>query len=812
MLKNYFLTTLRFLSKNRTFSVINIVGLALGTLCCLYIVLYVTGQFGYDRQHKDVRDIYRVTTTLMHSGEKKVFATASPPTAPALKTDFSQVAQYTRVAYPGMLSEAEHQLTYKDKTFFETGEVVVDSTFFDVFSYHFVRGRAGGALDAPYSMVLMKRTADELFDPGMDPIGKTVRIADNFGKHDFTVTAVVDDRLGPSHIEGNFFVNMNSGGLGEFILHNQTWAGQHFVYSYVRLQPGTDPQTLERQMPAFIERHAGNDLKAEGMSKSQHLQPVMDIHTSTEYSPENSKPIGTSFLYLLLSIAGLIQLVACINFMNLSTARASKRAKEVGVRKVIGAGRGDLVRQFLSESLVISVIGVLGALPLLYLALPYLNGITGSHVAFSLFSDYRVWLILAGMIAVTGIGSGSYPAFYLSAFRAIRVIKGNFTNHISAAGIRRSLVVFQFVLSIVLIVGLVVVYSQLSFIRHKDLGFSPAQKLVFTFHTGETQTRIPAFMGDIRNLPEVSGVSRANNYPGAFVTNDRAAWLPGHTLATAEDAKFMIADEQFLPTTGIRLSGGRNFNTTDSGAVLINETLAHKLGLTNANAPGYRLILGDDVEAHIVGVIKDFNYNSLHDPIGTFMLFYGNGRSTLDLGSSLPYVVVSVASTDYGSLLAKMETIWKRDLPGIPFEYTFMDQVVQGQYETEITLARILDSFTLMAIFISCLGLFGLAAFSAEQRIKEIGIRKVLGASVSGIALLLTRDFLKLVTIALAIATPISWWAMSRWLQGFTYRVGLQWWMFGFAGIIAVVIALVTVSAHAIRAALAKPVKSLRSE
>ena len=812
MLRNYFLTAFRFLAKNRTFSLINIVGLALGTLCCLYIVLYVTDQFSYDKHHKDAKDIYRVTSTIALSGDKHNWGTSSPPIAPALKNDFSQVAQYTRVAFPGTLGENEHLLTYKDKSFYETDAVLVDSTFFDVFTYHFTAGSPTGALNAPYSLVLLQHTADKLFGPGENPVGKTVRIDDNFGKHDYMVTGVVDESLGHSHIQGNLFVNMNSGGLGDFILHNDTWTGNNFLFSYIRLRPGADPAALERQLPAFLDKYAGKKLKILSMEKSLHLQPVGVIHTSSGYNPEAGKPVNASFLYLLLIIAGLIQLIACINFMNLSTARASKRAKEVGVRKVIGAGRGDLVRQFMSESLLVSVIGVLGALPLLVLAMHYLNDITQSQVRLALFSDYRIWLILAGMIVVTGVASGSYPAFYLSAFRAIKVIKGNFTSHISATGIRRSLVVFQFVLSIVLITGIIVIYSQLTYIRHKDLGFDPAQKLVFTFHTGDTQEKIPAFMNDIRTLPGVRSVSRGNNYPGTFVPNDRGVWLAGGSFATAEDAKFMVTDEHFLQTTGIQLLSGRDFLPTDSGSVLINETLAHKLGLTAATAPGTRLFMGESVVAHIAGVIRDFNYNSLHDPIGSFMLFYSNGRQTLDLDMGMPHVIVSISSGDYKALLGRLSAIWKRDLPSTPFQYTFLDEVVQRQYETEVTLSRILDAFTLMAILISCLGLFGLAAFSAEQRVKEIGIRKVLGASVSGIVMLLSGDFLKLVSIALVIAIPIAWWAMDRWLQAFTYRVGIQWWMFGLAGVLAVLIAVVTVSSQAVRAAVSKPVNSLRSE
>ena len=451
------------------------------------------------------------------------------------------------------------------------------------------------------------------------------------------------------------------------------------------------------------------------------------------------------------------------------------------------------------------------ALPLLVLLLPYLNQITQSDINLSFLSHYSIWLMLAGLIAVTGLVAGSYPAIYLSAFRAIKVIKGNFTNHVSAAGIRKGLVVFQFVLSITLITGIVIIYAQLDYVRKKDLGFDSNQKLIFSFYTDDVQTHIPAFAADLRQLAEVKSVSRANNYLSRFVPNDWDYYLAGGNASTAQDVKQIYSDEFFVRANGIRIISGRDLRQNDSRQVLINETLAKKLGLDPDKAPGIRLypVLdpGDSTPPYtIAGVMQDFNFNSLHDEIKPFMLVYNTQRSDL---SSL---IVNTSSKDYKTLLAQMQTLWNKNFRSVPFEYSFLDDEVNNQYVTESTLSRIINSFTLMAVLISCLGLFGLAAFSAEQRNKEIGIRKVLGASIPGIVRLLSKEFLRLIVISLLLAVPISWWAMSRWLQGFAYQVPLQWWMFGLAGAMAVVIAVVTVSSQSIRAALRNPVKSLRSE
>ncbi|MDB5148870.1 MAG: FtsX-like permease family protein [Mucilaginibacter sp.] len=809
MIKSYLKTAWRFLLKNKTFSLINIIGLATGTLCCLYILLYVQDQYSYDRQHKDVKDIYRITTTLELTGDKHNSATSSPPITQAMKNDFGEVLQFTRLVTTEGFGAKQHLLRYKEKSFYQQNAAYVDSTFFDVFNFHFVSGNASKVLAEPYTIVLLKPVADKLFG-SENAVGKMISIDNSFGKHDFKVTGVIDESAGQSHIKASMFMAMNSGGLGQYVRQNTTWAGNNFLYAYVKLRPNANAAALEKKLPEFLNKYGADQLKAIGMKKVLHLQPVTTIHTTPGHEHELSKTLDPSFLYIMILVAVLIQVVACINFMNLSTARASKRAKEVGVRKVIGAGQGDLIKQFLGESFMLAFIGVAIALPLLIILLPYLNQVTHTDIHLSFFSNYKLWVMLVSMVVVTGFVAGSYPAFYLSAFKAIKVIKGNFTSHISASGIRKSLVVFQFWLAIILISGVIVIYSQLNFVKNKDLGFDQNQKLIFNFYTETTQGKMKNFANDLRQLAEVKTVSNADNYLSQFVPHDHGVYTAGGNMATATDAQNINTDEFFAKANGIKIIAGRDFRIGDTTRVLINETLCKRLGISPQAAPGTRLYTQyapDPVSfVEVAGVMKDFNYNSLHTEVKPFMLVYRNDPRQFNA------MVVSTDSKNYKSLLSKMEALWRKDITDAPFEYSFLDTEVQKQYETEAILSQIINAFTMMAIVISCLGLFGLAAFSAEQRSKEIGVRKVLGASVTGIVQLLSKDFVKLVLIALVIATPIAWWGMSIWLRAFEYRVTISWWMFALAGMLAMVIALLTVSSQAIKAARMNPVKSLKAE
>jgi putative ABC transport system permease protein len=803
MLKNYLKVAIRNLRRNKTYSAINLFGLAAVTLCCLYIVLYLQDQYSYDTHYQDAKNIYRIVTIVKLSDDKHDHATCSPPIAPALKSDFPEVQQFARLV--PTLGATEHLLRYKEKSFYERSAFLADSSFFDLFNWHFTSGNAANALSAPNSIVLLQTVAQKLFNKE-DPLNKIISIEDADGRHDFKVTGVIDESAGKSSIRANMFIRMDPNGIGKEILANTTWSGNNFTYSFIKLKPGTNAAALEKKLPAFLNKYGAEQMKSIGMTKELHLEPLTNIHTTVGHEHEMTPTVSRTFLFVLLLIAVLIQVIACINFMNLSTARASRRAKEVGVRKVIGAERKSLIFQFLAESFVLSLLGVLIALPLLALLLPYLNQLTQADIRLLSLLHGSIGLLLLAIVVITGLLAGSYPAFYLSAFQAIKVIKGNFTSHISVAGVRRSLVVFQFVLSIVLIAGIVCIYSQLNYIKNKDLGFDKAQKMIFSFYTPDAKKKMQVFANDVKQLPEVKAVSIASNYPGQFSYNDWIVYLQGGSLAAGVDQQNLASDENFVKAMGIKLVSGRDFRTGDSATVLINKTLMNRLGLKQESAAGNMLYCGDERKYEIAGVIEDLNYSSLRDDIKPFMIICDPKQYNLH------HVIISANSDHYNGLLQKMRDIWNKDLATVPFEYVFLDDAVEQQYATEITLSGIINSFTLMAIIISCLGLFGLAAFSAEQRTKEIGIRKVLGASMVGIVRLLSTDFLKLVLLAFVIATPIAVWGISKWLQSFAYKIDLSWWMFILAGSLALCIALFTVCSQAIRAALANPVKSLRSE
>lgn len=810
MFSNYFKLAYRHLLRNKTFSLINIIGLTAGTLCCLYILLYVKDQFSYDNHHERANDIYRITSQLSVQGDKgHNMATASPPIAPAMKNDFSEIEQFTRVCSPPGVSH--HLLHYKEKAIYETKAIYVDSTFFEIFNYHFIYGSAQIAVREPYTTVLTLQTAEKLFGKS-DPVGKVIDIDNAFGKNSFKITGVVDGLYGKSHILANLFVAMNSGGIGEYVRTNNSWAGNNFIRAYIKLKPNTIAAKLEKKLPAFLENHGAQQLKESGMKKILHLQPISQIHTTSGYDAEPEPTVSTGFLYLLLFIAGMIQMIACINFMNLSTARSANRAKEVGVRKVSGAYRSDLIRQFLGESLMLSILAILLAVPLLWLFLPYLNQLASADIALFFFKQSSIWVAVISLVAITGLLAGSYPAFYLSAFNVIKVLKGNLASNISALAVRKGLVVFQFALSVILIMVIIIIHDQLRYIDNKDLGFEKDQRIIVTFRTDEAKDQMNAFTRSAEQIPGVVSTSKSNNYPSQFIFNDMRMYLQGGSINTAKSVRFMRSDKDFVKATGLHIKAGRDFTATDSGRVIVNEAMLNALGLNPGNAPGTLLYstVGDtdkkQVSFEIAGVVQDFNFNSLREAISPFMLVFVNRED------NLTNLIIATSTKDYGRLIGGLEKSWKAYIPSVPFEYTFLDDAVQQQYKKEITLSRIINAFTLIAIIISCLGLFGLSAFTAEQRIKEIGIRKVLGASISGITTLLSKDFIKLVIIAILIATPVAWLVMDKWLEGFVYRINIEWWVFVLAALAAILIAIVTISFQAIRAAVANPVKSLRSE
>ena len=792
MLLNYLKTTLRFLARNKGFTFINVIGLSIGTFCCLYILLYVRDQFSYDRSFSRAGDMYRVVNKVgeTRSGAPRIQATSTPPVAPALAAEFPDLLESTRIA-PTVGSD-EHLLMYQSHWVYEKKAYLVDPNFFTLFDFHFSAGSVGTALSGSNGIVLSKDVAIKLFGTE-DPMEKEVFIEDGYGDNKFVVTGVVDESVGKSTIQAGLFIRADPGAF--HFLADPNWDAHNFLYTFVKMKAGQNVDELERRLPGFSRRH----------KKDLLLQPIGEMHTNGGYEGEMGKTVSRFFLGILLAIAILIQLIACINFMNLATARASKRAKEVGVRKIIGAGRRGLILQFLVESFLLSLVAVLIVLPLLSWLLPWLNVVTGANIPRTLFVDPAVWLMLAGIAVFTGLLAGSYPAYYLAAFQAPKVIKGDFSSHISVAGLRRSLVVFQFVLSIVLISGVIIIRQQMDYIQSRDLGFGQNEQIVFNFYTQATKKTALYFALGLRQFPEISDASQTDNYPGGYHYTDEHIYVPGNGDGQPLAIQTLACDEHFLQTLGIPLVSGRDFLPRDSGSVIINQTLCHQLGLDSAQAPGTTVVGIGGTKYKIAGVLKDFNYQSLHDQISPFMLAYKHDRFDFN------HLIVKAKAIRYSTLLKKMEALWDVRVFMAPFEFSFLSDNVQKMYETEVIMSRIINSFTLMAILISCMGLFGLAAFNAEQRTKEISIRKVMGATIPRIVRLLSVDFLRLICIAFLLAVPLTWLIMDKWLAVFAYHISIRWWIFSLSGVFTLASAMVIVVFEAFKAAVVNPVKSLRS-
>ena len=815
MFSNLVKIAVRNLLKYKTFSFINLFGLTIGAACCLYILLYVQEQQSYDKHHHDNGSLFRVTSDLYlpDDQEPKRMATCSPPIAPAIKAEFPEVEEATRVCSPPGVERNLFRLG--DKVFYEKKGLYADSTFLRVFDYRFLAGDPRHALDEPNSVVISENLALRLFNTN-EVLNQQVSIGGQQGEQKFKVTGVFNGALGRSHIMPEFIMTMNSGGIGEYVRIDDSWAGNNFIYGYLRLRADADAEALEAKLPAFLQRHGATQLAQLNMKKTLQLQPVADIRTDPQRDAELSPGVSSRFLNILLMIAGFIMLVACINFMNLTTARSTRRAQEVGVRKAIGAPKGALIGQFLGESMLLALLAVLLAIPAVYAALPYLNFISGAEVSLDFGKNRMVWSMVGLLVLLTGLVAGSYPAFYLSSFKPVTVLRGisSVKSGSSVIWLRKGLVVSQFVIASALIIGAIVIRHQLNYMLTKDLGFEKSQKVVFQFRTAEGQRMVESFRNEIRQLPEVVSASAMAVCPGQQVYNDIPMYKPGQDMNTATDIRFTFTDEHYLDALKIKLLAGRFFTPGDTstqqgvGKVVINETALKRLNIPLEQAPGTVLrseFRDRRFEMTVIGVMQDFFYETLNNEIDPFMVVAAPP-------GELTQVVADVRTNDYPAFFTQAGNTWKKVIPGLPFEYTFLDSDFEKLYKTEQTLSRIIGAFTLVAILISCLGLFGLSAFTAEQRTKEIGIRKVLGASAWGITGLLTRDFLKLVLIALLLAAPVAWWAMNQWLEDFAYRVQLGWWIFALAGVIAIVVTFLTVCTQSVKAALANPVRSLRSE
>jgi putative ABC transport system permease protein len=790
------------------FSFLNILGLTVGTACCLYILMYVKDQFGFDKHHQNAENIYRLITKIERKNTP-IFnsCTVSPPIVPTMKRDFPEVEAYTRVLDFFDVKNNIVGVEGNTQTFSENKGYLVDSTFFKIFNYRFIEGAAEHSLDAPYTVVLSSAMAKKLFG-NQKAINKRIQLRNTTIPTTLTVTGVFDETFGKSHLRPNFLVSLNSGGLGEYARNSTEWAGSNFLCGYLKLKTNANVDKLEAKFPALLKRYGAKRLAELGMKKQLFLQPITDINLySKGIDNQLDKISDISFLNMLLIIAAFIQLIACINFVNLTTARSVRRAKEVGVRKVVGAVRSSLIGQFLGESMLIALIAIFLALPIVQILLPFLNSITDGNVKIDITKNFDIVLLTVTVAFITGLLAGIYPALYLSNFNPASVLKGVFKLNPTSILLRKGLVIFQFSIAIILIISVLVISEQMSFLQTKDLGFNQQQKIVLSLPNEQAQSQFYALKNELLTQKEVKNVGGTTYYPSTKILSDILLFNLGGSRDEGLLVKSNGLEQDFFKTLGIKMILGRNFTPSDTtNQIILNEKAVKDLKLDMANVIGTQIFTGagSDMQTFIIiGVHKDYNNNSLKTDIDPMI-------SYLDIHPD--YAILDVQTNDYAAFFANTEKIWKKIAPSAPFEYTFLDEDIQQQYVQEITLKKVVNSFTAIAILICCLGLFGLAMFTAEQRTKEIGVRKVLGASVFSITTLLSKEFLRPVLVAFLIASPLAYLAMNQWLQGFVYHINISWKSFALAGVCTMLITLSTVSYQAIKAAVANPVKSLRTE
>jgi putative ABC transport system permease protein len=817
MLKNYFKIAWRHLVHNKFFSFINIFGLSAGLACCMLIALYLHYEMSYDSYHRNIADLYQVGTTFIVKGEKQQNIYRTPaPMAWALKKEFPEVVRSTRLG--GIMDDKTlFSVTAPSgevRSFLESKIALADGEFFKLFTYDFKEGSPAHALEEPYSVVVSEEIARKYFGDA-PALGRTIHInSSSNGEFDYRVTGVFRPMPSPSHIDQEIFITFAGGNMEKYINRNPTnFAMNNMFATYIQLLPGTDPARFQAKLPAFMHKYADNDLKARGIEKAQFLIPVREIHLTDVVDSNVTPPASRTYLYILASIAVFTLLIACINFMNLSTARSSRRSSEVGVRKVLGAEKGELVRQFLGESLLMTFLAFVVAVTLSILLLPLFNRLSGKEIVLSWSADGGLFVGFLGMAVLTGLVAGSYPAFYLSSFNPVKVLKGKLGNSLAVASLRKGLVVFQFMISIVLIIATVVIVRQMSYLRHADLGFQKDQQLVIPLRSKAAQKIYYTLRSELQRNNKVISIAATSYYPGTANPADNALRRAGQTMSEAKVAKTNYVDADYMKTLGFTVVAGRAFSrdflSDTSNSFILNESAVRAVGFATPQAAiGQKLYrsASDQTGVEIVGVVKDFHFEDLHVAVAPYAF------ALVPDSSGFENMIVHTRAGDVGQVIRAAEAIWHKQDATDPFEYTFLDEQFQRNYEADNRLAEIVGYFTVIAILISCLGLFGLAAFSAEQRTKEIGVRKVLGASVATIVRLLSVDFLKLILVSVVIASPIAWWIMNKWLQGFAYRQPITWTVFFYTTVIALVIGLCTIGFQAVRAAMANPVKSLKME
>ncbi|GAB3316728.1 ABC transporter permease [Larkinella ripae] len=816
MIKNYFKIAYRNLLRQKTFSLINIIGLTVGLTCCFLILLFVRHELSYDTFQSKFERIYRVTYLPKFAGLEQPLALTPPTVSPVLPSNFSEIEKTARIFNSSATIELKENRQSQPVKYDEERFFFADSTLLDIFSFRFLQGDPRTALKDKFTVVITDEIAAKYFGP-TSPIGKTLLYE---GRHPLRVTGVIEKLPANSHLHIDLLSNYETmyATESEAVRQNlpQNWIISH-GYTYVLLRPGQSPEAVNARFPKFLQTYAPKQFAKDIEYK---LEPMKDFHLRSPAQGAPEAPGSMTYIYVFLGIAGITLLIACINFVNLSTARSLKRAKEVGIRKVLGSEKKQLIAQFLGESLLLSAIALAISFVLIAALIPVLNNLTGKELTISYFlTDGALVLAFVGIALVTGLLSGTYPAFFVSGFQPIATLKGSFVSGKAKGGrLRQVLLGAQFVASIALIIGAMVAFRQLNYMQNRPLGFEKDfiitantrnEKItnVFANRTDSAYYRLRTFREMLLKNPGIRQVTLSTQQMGTGSVR-RNVVAEGHSPDENIFIGTMGVDYNFAATYGLKFVAGRDFSesfpTDKAEAFVINETGVKQMGWKSAAEAIGKAVNMEGKQGRIIGVLKDFHNQSLQRPIESVLL-------TIDQ-PLLRLFSIKIQSENRAETLKFIQQEWDRFFPEKGFAYAFLDESLARLYESEQRLSKLIGYFAGLAVLISCLGLYGLVSLVTQQKTKEIGIRKVLGATVGSIVGLVSRDFIILVVISLVIASPIAWWAMNKWLSEFAYKIDIEWWMFALAGALAVFVTLITVSFQSVKAALTNPVKSLRTE
>ena len=787
MFKNYFKVALRNIRRHPGYSIINIAGLAIGLACCLFILIWVLDELNYDKFHENAPYLYRVEENQYYSGRVYHVTVTPYPLAPAIKADFPEIIEATQ--YVGVGGQL---IRYGEKAFFETGIRAVAPAFFRMFTFPFVKGDSNTALDDPFSLVISEEMAEKYFGEE-DPIGKVFSVNNTY---DMKVSGVMKNVPNNSYLQFDMVIPY---ALLEKVGAVSDSMGSNSILTFVQLQKGASLQQINDKIRGFIKKHVPDSVTDLELA----LYSKIHLHQYFGYGRDMGQ---IKYVYIFSVIALFVLMIACINFMNLSTARSANRAKEVGVRKVVGALKSHIIRQFYGESVIYAFIALVFAVIIVVLLMFPFNNLSGKELSLGILGN---WMILAGFIGVTlftGLVAGSYPALFLSSFQPVWVIKGNLKSGAGSSLFRRILVVVQFALSIFLIIGTVVVYNQLHYMKNRDIGYDK-EHLVYIPMRGQTGRFYEALKNALVRDPRILNVTGSNHRPSNIGSNSGGANWDGKDPDQVVLIGISSVDYDYIETIGIELKEGRSFSkeygTDQTEAFIVNEEVAKLMGKESVAGENFSFAGRD---GNIIGVMKNFHYYSVRNKIEPLAIYLRPAAQ------GFSYTLIRIAPENISASLDFVKDTWQKVVPDFPFEYRFLVEDFEYYYRSEERMGGLLKYFSILAVFIACLGLFGLASFTAEQRTKEIGIRKVLGASASQITLLLCREFFVLVLLANIISWPVAYFVMRNWLQDFAYRTSLGMLTFVLTMVLALIIALLTVSFQAVKAAVANPVDALKYE